>query len=96
MTKVRRVRSTRSKRRKTWQLQEAKAQFSELINEVVKGKRQTITKNGRPVAVILSLEEFEKFKQPPNTFTDFLAESPFSDRDLDLSRDKTTERDLDL
>lgn len=82
------------KRHRTWQLQEAKARFSELINEVIEDGYHTITKNGRPVAIIISYEEFEKLKTPKNSLGDFLSESPLSD--LDIERDRNVGREIDL
>jgi len=83
-------------RRRTWQLQEAKARFSELVNEVMKDGYQTITKNGHPVAVLISLEEFEKFKKPKNNLGDFLLDSPLFKNDFEIERVKDFGRDIDL
>ncbi|MES2272670.1 MAG: type II toxin-antitoxin system prevent-host-death family antitoxin [Chlamydiota bacterium] len=96
MAKIRKKRATRQRRHKTWQLQEAKARFSQLVNEVIEDGYHTITKNGHPVVVIISHEEFVKFKTPKNTLGEFLSESPFSTFDLDLERDKDLGREIDL
>ena len=93
MRKFKKSRAHRRKKHKTWQLQEAKARFSELVNEVIEDGYHTITKNGRPVAVVISHEEFEKFKKPKNSLGEFLAESPF---DFDIERDKDVGREIDL
>lgn len=79
-----------------WQLQEAKAHFSELINEVEEGSYHTITKNGRPVAIVISKTEFEKTCQFKNSLLDFFRESPLSDLDLDIKRNKDFGRDIVL
>ena len=84
------------RRHKTWQLQEAKARFSELVNEVVEDGYQTITKNGRPVVVVVSYEEFENCKKPKNTLGEFLSESPFSEFTIDIERDKELGREIEL
>lgn len=95
MQKRRSILRTRKKHR-TWQLQEAKARFSELVNEVVKDGYQTITKNGHPVVVVMSHKEFEKMNKPKNTLGEFLSESPFSLFDLEIERDKAPDREIDL
>ena len=95
MAKIRR-RVARRRRHKTWQLQEAKAKFSELVNEVMEDGYHTITKNGHPVVVIISHEDFEKFMKPKNTLGEFLSESPFSEFNLDIGRDKDLGREIDL
>lgn len=100
MAKIRRRRRrqiyARKRRHKTWQLQEAKARFSELVNEVIEDGYHTITKNGRPVVVVISQEEFEKFQSPKKPLGEFLLESPFSQSELDIQRDKDPGREVDL
>lgn len=97
MSKIgRRRKSHQRGKRKTWQLQEAKARFSELVNEVVEDGYHTITKNGQPVVVVISCEEFEKLKMPKNTIAEFFAQSPFSTFDLEIERTKDFVREIDL
>lgn len=81
---------------KVWQLQEAKARFSELVTEVERDGYHTITKNGRPVAVILSTREFEKTCMPKNALLDFFREAPLPELNLDFERNKDLGKDVDL
>jgi len=85
----------RKRRHKTWQLQEAKARFSELVNEVIEDGYHTITKNGHPVVVVISQEEFEKIQSPEKSLSEFLLKSPFSQSELDIQRDKDPGREFD-
>jgi len=49
---------------KTLPLSDAKARLSELVEEVTsRDEVITITRNGRPVAVLVSLDEFESWKE---------------------------------
>ena len=49
---------------KTLPLTEAKTKLSSLIDEVQdRDEEVTITKNGRPVAVLVSADEFESWKE---------------------------------
>lgn len=49
---------------KTLPLSEAKAQLSRLIDEVnARDERVTITRNGKPVAVLVSLDEIESWQE---------------------------------
>jgi antitoxin YefM len=49
---------------KTLSLSEAKMKLSELVDAVYsKDEEILITKNGRPAAVLVSLEEFESWKE---------------------------------
>lgn len=43
----------------TWQLQEAKNRFSEVVERARTQGEQTITKHGKPVVVMMSVEEFK-------------------------------------
>jgi prevent-host-death family protein len=96
MAKVRKKRRTLRKTNKIWQVQEAKARFSQLIQEVENGSHYTITKNGHPVAVVMSTSEFEKMKRFDDSLLDFFKQAPFPDIDLDVNRSKETGRDVDL
>ncbi len=98
MSKIKKKRSSvrKGRRHRTWQLQEAKAKFSELVTEVMEDGYQTITKNGRPVAVLISHDEFEQIKKPKKNLGDFLLDSPLFEYDLDIKRTKDFGRDIDL
>jgi len=84
----------------TWQVQEAKSRFSELIERAEKEGPQTITKHGKPSAVVLSVAEFDRLgragieKKP--SLIDFLLNSgPVLD-DFEIERDKDVGREIDL
>jgi len=96
MAKISKNRKRSRRPKKVWQLQEAKARFSELVNEVEHGEYQIITKNGNEVAVIISKEEFEKLQKPKNTLLDFFSEAPYPEVDLDLERKDDLGREIDL
>jgi len=61
-----------------WQLQEAKAKFSELVKRT-KSAPQTITVHGEPVAV-----------KPKQNIHEFLSSSPLSNTELQISRNSST------
>jgi len=46
-----------------WQLQEAKAKFSEVVR-MAESKPQVVTMRGRPAAVIISQREYLKLAKP--------------------------------
>ncbi len=79
-----------------WQLQEAKAHLSELVREASSGVPQEITLRGNPAVIVLSVQQYKKLKQPKQSFYDFLRASPLVGLDLDIKRDKTSNRDVDL
>ena len=87
----------------TWQLQEAKSKFSELVNVAVADGPQFVTKHGKEAVVVLSMEDYSELepKKKQNkkhgkvkTLKDFLMDGPKVD--LDITRQKDYMRDIDL
>jgi antitoxin Phd len=75
----------------TWQLQDAKARFSEVVKRAVKEGPQEITVHGESTAVVLSRTEYDKLKKPAKrkqSFAAFMRASPLYGLDIDLTRDK--------
>ena len=74
---------TATKRKQDWQLQEAKAMFSEVIKAAAV-KPQIITVRGKQTAVILSIGEYKKLVSPRQTLFEFIQNSPLRDLELEL------------
>lgn len=81
---------------KEWQLQEAKARLSDLIKQATQSGPQCVTVHGKPTVIVMSLEEYETMTSTQVNFVDFMRESPLVGEELDLERDKSPTRDLDL
>ncbi len=79
-----------------WQLQEAKAKFSQLVETVSSDGYQVITKNGKPVVVVLSKEAFDQMTRPKNSLLEFFNEAPLPELDLDVERSKELPRAIEL
>jgi prevent-host-death family protein len=75
--------NVKTKRKAKWQLQEAKAMFSEVVKEA-EFIPQIITVRGKETAVILSYEEYKKLSSPKQTFFEFIQNSPLRDIELEL------------
>ncbi|HHF7344533.1 TPA: type II toxin-antitoxin system Phd/YefM family antitoxin [Legionella feeleii] len=80
----------------SWQLQQAKAHLSDLVKEASAGKPQEITLRGKPTVVVLSMELYKKLIKPKPNLVDFLRQSPLMDVNLEITRDKSGMRDVDL
>jgi prevent-host-death family protein len=78
-----------------WTVAEAKAKFSQVIERARTGP-QTITRNGRPAAVVVSAEEWERRTSRAGTLADFLAASPLRGSGLKIERGKDRPRDIEL
>ncbi len=85
---------------RSWQVQEAKSRLSELIDLAQKEGPQTITRHGKPSAVVVSVEEYAQMRPAKPDLVDFLLNSgPKSDdpdAEFDFSRSKDTGREIDL
>ena len=79
----------------TWQLQEAKARFSELMRGAAAGP-QTITVHGRRAAVVLSAEDYDRLKRSKPSLSEFLRTSPLAGIRLNIERDKSPPRNVEL
>jgi prevent-host-death family protein len=78
----------------TWQLQEAKQRFSELVRTTLDEGPQLVTRNGKEVVVVVAASEW-RAKHTGQDFKRFLIEGPSFD-DLDLERPVEYARDVDL
>ena len=81
---------------RSWQVQEAKARFSELVRDAAQLGPQTITVRGRRAAVVLSADDYDRMKRPQPSTAEFLRASSRVGVDLDIKRDKSLSRDIDL
>jgi prevent-host-death family protein len=85
--------------RHSWQLQTAKARFSEVFRLARTEGPQLITRQGKEGVVMLPVEQFDQLlarSDQPKSLVQFFRESPFVGVKLDLERDKDTGRDIDL
>jgi antitoxin Phd len=78
-----------------WQLQEAKARLSEVVKSAREGP-QEISVRGEPAAVVLSIEEYERLSKKKLSLAEFVRRSGLVGVDLELERDKSPARDIDL
>jgi len=79
-----------------WQLQEAKARLSEVIQKAINEGPQDISLRGRPAAVVLSHADYEMLTRPKPSFTAFLHESPLRGVELEPERDTSLTREVGL
>jgi antitoxin Phd len=82
-----------------WQLQTAKARFSEVFRRARSEGPQWITRQGKEAVVMLPAEEFERITRPakqPRSLARFFAESPLAKVSIDLERAPDYGRKVDL
>ena len=79
----------------TWQVQDAKARLSELIERARNEGPQTITRHGTESAVVLSIEDFRALAAHKPDFKAYLLGGPKVD-DFSIERDRGTGRRVEL
>jgi prevent-host-death family protein len=80
----------------TWTVAEAKARFSEIIEQAQSKGPQTITKHGRTAAVVVSAEEWERKSKRTGSLAEFFAASPLRDSGIAIKRRKDRPRKVGL
>lgn len=78
-----------------WQLHEAKNKFSSLIDTVIHGKAQCITRRGEDAVVVISMEEYKKLKKQKPSLKSFLSKGVKFD-DLTIERAQGRTRGVEL
>jgi antitoxin Phd len=79
-----------------WQLQEAKNRFSEVVKKALNEGPQTVTRHGEEAVVIISKGEYDRLVRSKTSLLDFFRQSPLVGIELDLSRDQSLPRNVDL
>ncbi len=82
-----------------WQIQTAKARFSEVFRLALTAGPQRITRQGKDAVVMISGEQYERLlakSHQPKSLVQFFRESPLVGVELDLERDKDTGRDIEV
>ncbi len=77
-----------------WQLQEAKNQFSLVVDNALTQGPQTVTRHGEPTVVVVSMAEFKKARRRKKSILELF--EPIRGLELDLTRDRSLPRDVEL
>jgi prevent-host-death family protein len=79
----------------SWQMQTAKARFSELVRHAAEEGPQEITLHGRSVAVVMSRKLFDRFFGNGQSLVDFMQASPLAGHDeIAFVRDRGLPREV--
>jgi antitoxin Phd len=84
---------------RAWQIQTAKARFSEVFRLARSEGPQRITRQGKEGVVMISDEQYDRLTakpRQPKSIVQFFRESPLVGIDLDLERERDTGRDIEL
>ncbi|MFY9590200.1 type II toxin-antitoxin system Phd/YefM family antitoxin [Rickettsia endosymbiont of Halotydeus destructor] len=81
---------------KQWQMQEAKAKLSEVIQKAVNEGPQGISVRGKTTAIILSTKQYIALTSPKSSLVEFLKNSPLFGEEFVFERDKSPCRKIEL
>lgn len=98
-TKSSRPRTLETRPRAGWQLQTAKARFSEVFRRALSEGPQVITRQGKDAVVMLSENEYRRIvgkAHQPKSLVEFFRTSPLVGVELDLERVRDEGRDVAL
>ena len=91
--------SVRLSSRGEWQLQAAKARFSELFRKALADGPQRVTRHGRDTVVVVAADEFDRLtrrSKQPESLVEFFRKSPLVGSGIDLERERTVARKVEL
>jgi prevent-host-death family protein len=81
----------------TWQMQTAKARFSDVVRCAKNDGPQDITVHGKSVAVVLSRDLFDRLSGNSQSLVEFMQHSPLCGLDdLNFERDQSLTREINL
>jgi antitoxin Phd len=79
-----------------WKLQDAKSQFSRVVEDAIKDGPQYVTRRGMEAVVVVSTKDYEKLLSHRPSFKDFLLSCPKMEDDFEFARQKDFPRSLRL
>lgn len=79
---------------RTWQLQDAKNRFSEVVTRALNEGAQTVTKHGKPAVIVVSVEDYERTIAPRKSLIAALRECPSDLSGLIAARSKEPARSI--
>ena len=77
-----------------WQLQEAKACFSEVVNQALEQGPQTVTRHGHAAVVVVAADEFRRTASR-RRLRSFFRQRPYLDG-VSVVRDRSQPREVNL
>jgi antitoxin Phd len=83
----------------SWALQDAKARFSDVVEQALRKGPQTVTRRGEAAVMVVAVEQFRQMTRHKGQkdLVTFFRQSPLADLDPDwLARVRDTGREVEL
>ena len=80
----------------SWKLQDAKAKFSQVVENALRMGPQYVTRRGQEAVVILSVKEYQNITTKKPTLKEFLLNCPKMDDGFEFERQKDYSRGVEF
>ena len=81
---------------RTWQLKDARANFSALVDKAITDGPQIVTRNGKKTVVVVSMEEWMRRERRRGDLVEFFANSPMREDAIDIERQRDFPREIEF
>jgi prevent-host-death family protein len=81
---------------RTWQIKDARANFSTLVDKAISDGPQIVTRNGKKAVVVVSIEEWMRRERLGGDLVDFFAKSPLREEGIEIERLRDYPREIEL
>lgn len=95
-SRLARLSSVKAIRPRSWQVQDAKNRFSEVVDEAIRSGPQVITRRGVEAAVVVSAADWARLSRRRSPLIELLRRAPRTPGGLDVSRVRDTGREVEL
>jgi prevent-host-death family protein len=80
----------------SWPLAKAKAHLTQLVDAALAGTPQVITRHGEDVAIVLATKQYAEIVARQSSIVEFFTQSPLAGLDLEIERNRSGSRTIDL
>jgi len=81
---------------RTWQIKDARANFSTLVDKAMSDGPQIVTRNGKKAVVVVSIEEWSRRERRDTGLVEFFANSPLREEGLEIERQRDYPREIEF
>ena len=81
---------------RNWQIKDARANFSTLVDKAISGGPQIVTRNGKKAVVVVSIEEWVRRERRCGDLVDFFANSPLREEGIEIERQRDYPREVEF
>ena len=81
---------------RTWQIKDARANFSTLVDKALSDGPQIVTRHGKKAVVVVSMEEWMRRQRRHGDLVDFFANSPLREEGTEIERQKDYPREIEF